>query len=143
VHGFRLGASGKVTRRLSVFGGYSHLDAKIIDAVATGTQGKVPLNTARDSATLWTTYDAGHGVEVGGGAIYLGKRFLNNTNTVSVPGYTRWDATVAWRQPRYEVRLNLFNLTGARYYDALIPSDGGRAVPGSGRTAMLSLVWKS
>jgi catecholate siderophore receptor len=142
VQGVRLGASGKVTRRLSVFGGYSHLDAKIIDAVAPGAQGKVPLNTAKDSATLWTTYDASHGVEVGGGAIYLGKRFLNNTNTVSVPGYTRWDATVAWRQPRYEVRLNLFNLTGARYYDALIPSDGGRAVPGSGRTAMLSLVWK-
>jgi catecholate siderophore receptor len=142
VQGIRFGAAGKITRRWSVFGGYSHLDPKIIDAFAPGTQGKVPLNTARDSATLWATYDAGHGVEVGGGGIYLGQRFANNTNTVSVPGYTRWDATIAWRQPRYEVRLNLFNLAGARYYDALIASDGGRAVPGSGRTAMISLVWK-
>jgi catecholate siderophore receptor len=142
VEGWRLGASGKITRRLSVFGGYTHLDAEIIDAIAVGTQGKVPANTAKDSATLWTTYDAGHGFEVGGGAIYLGKRYLNNTDTVSVPGYTRWDATIAWRQPHYDVRLNVFNLFDARYYDSLIQSDGGRAVPGSGRTAMLSLVWK-
>ena len=142
VQGFRLGAAGKITRRLSVFGGYSHLDAKIIDAIAVGTQGMVPANTAKDSATLWTTYDAGHGIEVGGGAIYLGKRYLNNTDTVSVPAYTRWDATLAWRQPHYEVRLNLFNLFDHRYYDSLIQSDGGRAVPGSGRTAMLSLVWR-
>ncbi len=142
VQGFRLGAAGKVTRRLSVFGGYSHLDAKIIDAIAVGTQGKVPANTAKDSATLWTTYDAGHGIEVGGGAIYLGKRYLNNTDTVSVPGYTRWDATIAWRQPHYEVRLNAFNLFDHRNYDSLIQSDGGRAVPGSGRTAMLSLMWR-
>jgi catecholate siderophore receptor len=142
VQGVRLGAAGKLTRRLSVFGGYTRLDAKIVDAIAVGTQGKVPLNTARDSATLWTTYDAGHGIEVGGGAIYLGRRFLNNANTVQVPGYTRWDATVAWKRPRYEVRLNVFNLFDARYYDALIPSDGGRAAPGSGRTAMISLVWR-
>lgn len=142
VQGWRLGAAGRVTRRLSLFGGYSHLDAEIVDAIAAGTKGKVPSNTAKDSATLWTTYEAGHGFEVGGGAIYQGRRYLNNTNTVSVPGYTRWDATVAWRQPHYEVRLNVFNLFDARYYDGLIQSDGGRAVPGSGRTAMLSLVWR-
>jgi len=28
------------------------------------------------------------------------------------------------------------------YYDALIQSDGGRSVPGSGRTAMLSLNYR-
>jgi len=142
VQGWRLGAAGKITRRWSVFGGYSRLDARIVDAVAAGTEGKVPLNTARDSATLWTTYEAGHGIEVGGGAIYVGKRFANNTDTVSVPGYTRWDATVAWKRPHYEVRLNVFNLTDSRYYESLIQSDGGRATPGSGRTAMLSLVWQ-
>ena len=50
---------------------------------------------------------------------------------------------VAYRLPRCELRLNLMNLLDKRYYDNLIQSDGGRAVPGSGRTAMLSLVWRS
>ena len=142
VQGWRLGASGKISRRWSVFGGYTHLDAKIVDAIAAGTQGMTPANTARDSATLWSTYDFGHGVEAGGGAIYLGKRYLNNTDATSVPGYTRWDATIAWRRPHYDVRLIAFNLFDSRYYDGLIQSDGGRAVPGSGRTVMLSLVWR-
>jgi catecholate siderophore receptor len=142
VQGFRLGAAGRLTPRLSVYGGYSHLDAEIVDPIAAGTRGMTPANTPRDSATLWGAYELGHGVEVGGGALYLGQRFLNNTDTVSVPGYTRWDATLAWKRPHYEVRLNVFNLTDARYYDSLIQSDGGRAVPGSGRTAMISLVWR-
>ena len=79
-------------------------------------------------------------VEAGGGAVYMSSRYANNTDLVEVGAYTRLDATLAWRHPRWDMRLNLFNLTDVRYYDALIPSDGGRAVPGTGRTAMLSLV---
>ncbi len=142
VNGARLGASGKITGKWQIFAGYTHLDAKIISAIAVGTQGMVPANTAKDSATLWTTYDLPHHFQVGGGAIYLSSRFLNNTDLVSVPGYTRLDATLAWRRPHYDIRLNVFNLADARYYDGLIQSDGGRAVPGSGRTAMVSLVWR-
>jgi catecholate siderophore receptor len=59
-----------------------------------------------------------------------------------VPGYTRFDAMVAYHQPRYDVRLNIFNLANKYYYDALIPSDGGRAVPGSGTSATLSLNYR-
>jgi catecholate siderophore receptor len=139
--GVRLGASGRITHAWQVFAGYTHLDARITDAIAPGTQNKVPANTAPDSATFWTTYDIG-GWQVGGGATYLGPRYANNTNLVSVPGYARLDAVIAWRRPRYDVRLNLFNLADARYYDSLIQSDGGRAAPGSGRTAMISLVWR-
>jgi catecholate siderophore receptor len=139
--GLRFGASGRITHAWQVFAGYTHLDARITDAIAPGTEGRVPANTAPDSATLWTTYDI-RGWQVGGGATYLGPRYANNTNLVSVPGYTRLDAVIAWRRPRYDVRLNLFNLADARYYDSLIQSDGGRAAPGSGRTAMVSLVWR-
>jgi len=54
----------------------------------------------------------------------------------------RWDAMLAYHQPKYDVRLNLFNVFNKTYYDALIPSDGGRAVPGTGRAAMLSVVYR-
>jgi catecholate siderophore receptor len=33
-------------------------------------------------------------------------------------------------------------LANKMYYDALIQSDGGRAVPGNGRTAMISLDYR-
>jgi catecholate siderophore receptor len=142
VRGERLGASGEPIKGLKLFGGYTHLDAKIVNGIAPGTQGKVPANTAADSATLWATYEAPHHIQIGGGAIYMGSRYLNNTDLVSVPGYTRLDATVAWRYKSIYLRLNVFNLADARYYDSLIQSDGGRAVPGAGRTAMITLSWR-
>ena len=141
VDGFRLGASGEITEKWQVFGGYTRLDARIVKAIAAGTQGKVPGNTAKDSASLWTTYEIARHWQIGGGAVFVGPRFLNNTDVTAVKGYTRWDATVAWKQPKYDVRLNLFNLFDTKYYDGLIQSDGGRAVPGTGQSAMLSLNW--
>ena len=141
VRGIRLGASGAITPAWQVFGGYTHLDAKIVDAVAVNTQGKVPVNTPRDTAMVWTTYDLTQHWQIGGGATYMSRRFANNTDLVSVPGYVRGDATLAWRQRHFDLRLNVFNLANVHYYDALIQSDGGRSVPGTGRTAMLSLAW--
>ena len=72
----------------------------------------------------------------------MSKRFANNTNVVSVGDYVRADATLAYHQPKYDVRLNLLNLTDRVNYDALIPSDGGRSVPGIRRTALLTYTHK-
>jgi len=142
VRGARAGGSGELARGWKVFAGATWLDAKIVDGIAPGTAGMRPANTPRASATLWSTYGFLRHWEAGGGASYQSGRFLNNTNVTSVPGYARLDATLAYRRHDYDVRLNVFNLADRRYYDALIPSDGGRAVPGSGRTAMLSVDYR-
>jgi catecholate siderophore receptor len=142
VNGLRLGASGAPTSRWKVFAGWVHLDARIIDAIAVGTQGKEPGNTPRDAATLWTTCEFAPHWEIGGGAVAMASRWLNNTNLVQAAGYTRWDGTLAYRRRDWDIRLNLFNLGNTAYYDALIQSDGGRAVPGTGRSAMLSVNWR-
>jgi catecholate siderophore receptor len=142
VNGARAGLAGRLNDRWQVFGGATLLDAEIVSGIAPGTQGMVPANIARSSATLWSTYAVTPAIEVGGGAVYVSSRFANNTDVLRVPGYTRWDATLAWRQPRYDIRLNIFNLFDKHYYDALIPSDGGRAVPGTGATGMLSFTYR-
>ncbi|QDL38378.1 TonB-dependent receptor [Rhodoferax sediminis] len=142
VTGARAGAAGRVTDRLQVFGGYTHLNATIVDGIAPGTNGMVPANTPKDSASLWSTYAITPQWEVGAGATYSSSRFANNTNLVQVGAYTRWDAMLAYHQPKYDIRLNVFNLFNTNYYDALIPSDGGRAVPGLGRSATVSVAYR-
>lgn len=142
IDGARVGAVGRIGQRWQVFAGATWLDGEIVEGIAPGTQGKVPANTAKSSATFWSTYAVTPEIELGGGAIYVSSRFANNTDLLRVPGYTRLDATVAWRQPRYEIRLNVFNLANRSYYDALIPSDGGRAVPGTGATGMLTFTYR-
>jgi catecholate siderophore receptor len=137
VNGFQAGATGHVTNKLQVYAGYTYLDARVVKA-SDGTQGNTPANTPRNTLTFWTTYEPIHNWEVGGGATYLSSRYAANTNYVEVGGYTRWDAMVAFHQPKYDIRLNLLNLTNKEYYDALIQSDGGRAVPAVGRTVLLT-----
>jgi len=140
VDGAELGITGQLSPSWQVFGGYTFLDAKIVQASALdGTQGKVPANTPRHSATLWTTYNLSRAWEAGTGVAYLSSRYASNTDVVTAPGFVRWDGTVAYRQQAYDVRFNLLNIADKQYINALIPSDGGRSVPGVGRTALLTL----
>jgi len=141
VRGGEVGVAGHITESWQLFAGYTRLNALIVEA-RDGTQGNVPANTPQNSASLWTSYLISEEWEVGGGATYLSQRYASNTNTVSVGGYTRWDAMAAWHQPDYDLRLNLLNIGNVQYFDALIPSDGGRSIPGIGRTLMVTFDWK-
>ena len=142
VTGKRMGLAGQVTEQLQVFAGYTHLDATIIDAIAPGTAGQTPANTPHDSGSLWSTYRLTPLWELGGGATYSSERYANNTDLVQVGAYLRWDAMIAYHQPKYDIRLNLFNVFNAQYYDALIASDGGRSVPGLGQSAAITLAYR-
>ena len=141
VRGAEIGIAGHLTDAWQVFAGYTRLNALIVKA-SDGTQGLVPANTPRNSATIWNSYRISHEWEIGGGATYQSERYAANNNTVSAGGYTRWDAMAAWHQPKYDLRLNLLNLANKQYFDALIPSDGGRSIPGIGRTALVTIDYK-
>jgi catecholate siderophore receptor len=87
--GVELGFNGNITDEWSVFGGYTYLDAKIVDggftaltAAAVGSQaaktvlvqsvntGKQFPQTAKHSFTLWTNYKVTDALSIGGGAFY-------------------------------------------------------------------------
>ncbi|HET7095753.1 MAG TPA: TonB-dependent siderophore receptor [Casimicrobiaceae bacterium] len=143
VKGFQVSAAGRITRTWQVFGGYTYLDAEIVKASALdNSQGRVPANTPRNSASLWTAYNLTHDWQVGTGITYMSDRYASNVNAVKAPDYFRWDAMVAYDQPRYSIQLNVFNLTNRLNYDALIPSDRGRSVPGTDLQALLSITYK-
>ena len=143
VRGFQATAAGRITPLWQVFAGYTYLDAKIVKAsILDGTQGKVPANTPKNSASLWTAYRFAREWQAGTGVAYMSDRFTSNNNAVQVPSYLRWDAMVAYEQPKYSIQLNLLNLANRLNYDALIPSDRGRSVPGTDRQALLSVTYK-
>ena len=147
VKGARIGAAGRITPEWQVFGGYAWLDARILQGQTFingigNTTGNVPLNTPAGSGNIWTTYTIRDTYEVGGGMFYVGQRYANNQNTVQVPQYFRFDLTAAYRQPTWEIRANVLNLFNTMYYDSLMASDGGRAVPGSGTTGLLTFTYR-
>jgi catecholate siderophore receptor len=141
VRGFQTGVSGHITDKWQVFGAYTYMDGTILQAFD-GTQGNTPANTPRNTLTLWTTYDLTPHWEIGGGPTYMSSRYAATNNLVEVGGYTRWDAMAAYHQKKWDVRLNLLNLTNKYYFDSLIQSDGGRSVPGIGRTLLATFTYR-
>ncbi len=148
IKGVTLGAVGHITDKLQISSGYMHLDARVF-GTTDGTNGSIPGNTPKNTFNLWATYTPVKTWEIGGGAFYVSQRYVADSgisatlpqgdiDRVSVPGYTRIDATVAYHQPKYDIRLNVLNLANRDYYDALIQSDGGRSVPGIGRIVLLT-----
>ncbi len=147
VDGFELGLTGYLTPTWQVFGGYTFMRGRIVKSPEIGTgvdagiaaEGKTAPNTPRHMLSVWSTKRVASQWEVGGGLLYSAKRTLNNYETAEVDGYTRLDATVAYVQKAYEVRLNLQNLTDRLYFEG---SSAGRATPVRGRTALLSATYR-
>jgi catecholate siderophore receptor len=147
VQGLEFGMVGRITPAWQVMAGYTFLDGKVIKSLDTGTgadagirsEGKTLQNTPRHSASIWSTYSFLGGWEAGGGLVYSSDRFVNNYETAMIDGYTRVDATLAYRQKKYDVRLSLQNLTDKKYFET---ASGGRATPVKGRTAILTLAYR-
>ena len=143
VRGAELEVTGKITPAWQVLASYAYLDAEIVKSNNSSNgiyeQGHEISNTPKNSASLWSMYDVTADWQVGGGVFYMGERAANNYGTLTVPSYTRLDATVAYHQSVYDLRLNLKNLSDETIYEEV---SGGRAVPAEGRTAQLSLTYR-
>lgn len=94
IRGVELSFNGNVTSWLTVFGGYTYLDPKIVDggftaltAPAVGAQaakvvlvpsvttGRMATQTAKNSFTLWADLKPMPGFSIGGGAFYTSKQY--------------------------------------------------------------------
>ena len=147
VDGIEVGLTGNITPAWQVFGGYTLLDGKIVKSTDIGSgadagiaaEGKRAPNTPRHNATIWTTARVAPEWEVGGGLLYSSSRTLNNYGTAVIGGYTRLDATLAYLQKSFELRLNLLNLGDREYFEG---SSAGRATPVRGRTVLLTGIYR-
>jgi len=127
IRGVELGFNGNITPEWSVFGGYTYMDAVIVDGGITTTTiggvayygpsvntGKPFPNTPKHSFTAFTNYAVTPQFTIGGGAMYTSKvyggfqdkgaRTLSNGQLVippsfgrMVPGYWRFDANASFK----------------------------------------------
>ena len=155
VDGIELGANGNITEKWAMSVGYTYLDSELVDGGFVNTaasgqpanyqpspnNGKQVQNVAKNSATLWTTYQVLPKLNLGIGALAMDKVYGDAANTKWVPGYVRYDAMA-----RYDVnsavnlQLNVNNLSDKRYFTKAYTSH--YATEAEGRSAVLSLNFK-
>jgi catecholate siderophore receptor len=144
--GFELGLFGEILPRLDLSMTYAYLDAEVTqsNSTAVGTvsgqtkslQGMIPVNVPQHSGVTWLSYHLTDAWEIGGGVFYASERHTDSVNEVTLPGYARLDAVLAYHQKHYDVQLNVFNLTDTVYYES---GQTRSALPGAPVSGQLSV----
>ena len=138
VDGIEIQLAGYILPNWEIYSGFAFMRGEIVTGPA-NVQGNTPLGVPDASGNFWTTYRLGGGWEVGGGARYNSSFWLTDANNGKVPAYTVWDATVAYVQRNYEIRLNARNLGDKTYYVGGYQNNANRVLPGEPRAASISI----
>jgi len=138
VKGFELGATGEVLPGWMVYTGYTFLDGRLLNSVATPQYvGHTIQNLPRNQVTFSTTYAITPEWRVGTSVYFVDARWNNVANTQRVPGYYRWDLMTAYQvTENFSLQANIFNVLDTTNYESI--AGAGFAVPGVGRSAMLT-----
>lgn len=151
VDGIELGLNGKITDKWDISAGYTYLDSEATKngVSCRGTtctdqtvfNGNRMPNVPKNSATLWTNYQALPQLQLGAGATAMDKVYGDLANTKYVPGYVRYDAMARYNvNKNVDLQLNLNNLSDKRYFTKAYASH--YATEAEGRNAVLSLNFK-
>ncbi len=145
VRGGELKVTGRILPGWQVIGGYTFLSGKLLSSPQGGNSGFALPNAPKNTATLWSTYDFLRHWEVGGGFTYSSNIPVTNitgssviTTPQVVPGYTRADLTAAYLARKWNLRLNVMNLTDRDYFAA---ASGARVTPADGRREVLTFTY--
>lgn len=131
--GLELEAHTQLNDNLKLLGSYTFTDIEysksMISTLSTATdiienKGNSPTQAPRHMASLWADYkfDSGSldGLRLGGGVRYVGYSWADAENTMKVPSYTLFDASIGYDLGKVglkgvDVRLNANNLTNESY----------------------------
>lgn len=155
--GIEVEVAGRLSEKWEVFAGATLMDPKIDQGWANNSptnanKGVIPKYTPKKTANIWTTYKVADKVTAGVGLYYVGKRYAADSQSVGglpvkfdaskanfAPSYVRADAMLSYEERKYNVRLNVNNLTNKKYYDALY---GGHASAAAPREVQLTVGYK-
>ncbi len=149
-NGLELTANGRLPGRWDISSGYAYLAGRMVESVAritsqqlpvvtVPTLGKEPALTPRHSGFVWAMKDLGNGFSLGGGLNYVGERFASLTNLVTLPSYWTADLAAIYRAGRYEVGLNVKNVTDRKHYISSHGSNDNLILPGPPRELQVTL----
>jgi catecholate siderophore receptor len=161
VRGVELGVTGNVTDRLSVYGGYVHLDSEVTKSQNVANKGLPLANIAHDSFNLLAKYKLTDALTIGGQATWKGpilggtlyaSRYAAGTinvggvNVATPAGYNKLPA--GWRfdvmaeyaiNKNFSVKAQVNNIFDAKLYDGFYRSGTPYVYIAPGRSATLSL----
>ncbi|WP_343123902.1 TonB-dependent receptor [Stenotrophomonas sp. BIIR7] len=122
VRGGELEGRWNIGQGLSIYGAYTHLDAKVRQSTDDASVGKRVALVPKQSASLGADYTFTQGVlsgfGFGGGVRYNGGIYGDIYNQWYTPSFTLFDAAVHYDRGPWRVQVNASNLTAKEYVSA-------------------------
>ncbi|MEP6342700.1 MAG: TonB-dependent siderophore receptor [Maricaulaceae bacterium] len=124
VQGFEASIQGNITEQWFVSAGYSYLDGNQVDVDvdANGVEFQVDSDLSlrelpENTFNIWTTYDVTSQFGLGAGLSYQDESFAGNSNNVTLPSFTRVDATAYYNvSDDLRLQVNIENLFDEEYF---------------------------
>ena len=119
-HGLEVEAVGSIARGLAIRGGYSWTSTEITRDTG-GFVGRELPNAPRHKTQIWARYRITQsglsGLMLAGGVVSVGSQYTARNNLVTLPRYTRVDASTSYELagPRLTLGLVVQNLTNRHY----------------------------
>ena len=140
--GVEVGIAGRITDAWQLMGGSAYQDGEITTSQsATAVAGNRLAQLPRHSASLWNRYDFNDAIGAGLGIIHRGTIFANVDNAVTLPAFTRFDASLYWTvNQALQLQLNVENLGNTRYFASA--HSNNNISPGAPRSAWVTINYR-
>ena len=113
--GFEVQLQGQLSDRWYIATGYSYLDGEQVNR--SGPTGLRPRELPENMFSIWNAYQVTDQFGLGLGLTYQDESFINNSNSATLPSYTRVDAAAFYDiNEDLRVQLNIENLTDEVYF---------------------------
>lgn len=123
-NGIDVDITGNITPALTLNANYGYADAKITKDTDPSNVGLKNFGTPDHYGNLWLKYEfqAGNwkGLSFAAGYQYMGRRsavryYNPDPATRFLPDYNLLDASISYSNEKYNISLNVYNITGSRY----------------------------
>ena len=145
--GFEAEFTGYILPQWHVYGGYSYIDAKIMNDANAALNGLRKENTSKNSVNIWTRYNFSNSillknVGVGLGMLYQSSKIPWFTRSFELPAYATVDAALYYSAFRSKINfaLNVNNISNKTYW--IGAQNYLRLFPGAPRNYLLTATYK-
>ncbi|MCD0477776.1 TonB-dependent siderophore receptor [Chryseobacterium sp. LC2016-29] len=145
--GFEAEFTGYIVPQWHIYGGYSYIDAKVLNDSNADLNGKRKENTSKNSVNIWTRYNFSNikalkNFGVGLGMLYQSSKVPWFTRSFELPSYATVDAALYYSPFRSKVQfsINVNNITNTSYW--IGAQNYLRLFPGAPRNYLITATYK-
>ena len=145
--GFEAEFTGYIVPQWHIYGGYSYIDAKVLNDSNANLNSKRKENTSKNSVNVWTRYNFSNikalkNFGVGLGMLYQSSKVPWFTRSFELPAYATVDAALYYTPFKSKVQfaLNVNNITNTNYW--IGAQNYLRLFPGAPRNYLITATYK-